>query len=120
MKGYAGLGKTFISMDTLFNKDMINIYLAPTHNLCSEIEGQFSVKHMKGKKFECINSERNPLKSHCDTNYYCTNICPYFYECDYFNKMRDLYSNCQSWVGVHSHIPNLFNKLQLLFTKLQP
>lgn len=109
IKAYPGIGKTISTMDLLFKENLINIYLSPTHNLSGEVSNKFNIKHMMGKKYYCINKEVLKLSSHCNNDIYCRYFCPYYNNCEYYLIIKDLYSYTQSWIGVHSHLKNLYS-----------
>jgi len=111
---FAGSGKSTITFRELMNSDSLFIYLVNNHDVAKEqIEKNpvlNDITHIESRNRLCIVEEYKNLNKKYKINikHFCKE-CPHNSYCEYYERMRDIQDNRQSWVGVHHHLGGLAN-----------
>ena len=116
LKLYPGVGKTKSTMDIINDCEKDSIYLSPNHKLSTEISDRYHYEHMVGKSLCCINKSKfEEISKFCGSNIFCKKHCEYYKrnQCEYYIRIKELYNFPKPWIGVHSHIPNLYEQFRL-------
>jgi len=116
LKLYPGVGKTRSTMDIINDCEKDSIYLSPNHKLSTEISDRYHYEHMVGKSLCCINKSKfEEISKFCGSNIFCKKHCEYYKrnQCEYYIRIKELYNFPKPWIGVHSHIPNLYEQFRL-------
>jgi len=111
---FAGAGKSYITYKQLIESDSFFILLTNNHDVAKEqIEKNDVINdlvHIESRNILCKNEEYIKLNKDYGINikHFCKE-CPYYNVCEFYERMRDIYDNPQSWVGVHHHLGGLVN-----------
>lgn len=110
---FAGAGKSTIVAEELANSDLLFIYLTNKHDLAGEqIEKQpalFELLEIESRRRLCQNEQYKVLADHnINIKQFCPN-CPNITVCEYYQRIIEIWTEPQSWVGVHHHLGGLVN-----------
>lgn len=110
---FAGAGKSTIVAEELANSDLLFVYLTNKHDLAGEqIEKQpalFELLEIESRRRLCQNEQYRILADHnINIKQFCP-TCPNIVVCEYYQRIIEIWSEPQSWVGVHHHLGGLVN-----------
>ena len=106
---FPGSGKTYTTVNTLIDDGFIFVYSAPTHKLGEEsVARPYDILQMKSRRHFCTNANLVELsRLGINSSLVCDTFCNEKDVCEYYLRIRELFSFPQSWVGVHHHLNNL-------------
>jgi hypothetical protein len=106
---FPGAGKTTIILDECEKANANFVYLMDNHDNVTDQMGKqpalFDCTHIESKERLCHEDTYKDLskKCHISIKHFCRE-CSYYYECEYYARMREIYTEPTKWAGVHSHL----------------
>jgi len=107
-KTFPGSGKTYTTIQSLVEGNWYFVYTSPNHTLGErEVSQPYNLLQMKSRRHFCSNPDMEEIERlGIDTRLLC-DVCIDKDICDYYLRIREIFSYPQSWVGVHHHLGNL-------------
>lgn len=111
---FAGAGKTTITAEELLNSYSIFIYLTSKHELAAEqMKNNPAFRDLlqiESRQRLCQNETYVMFAQNgINIKHFCP-MCPLISICEYYVRIREIWKEPQSWIGVHAHLGGLPNQ----------